>query len=548
MTVTKLSRVSKFALCVFLCWPFLTQAQQAAPVDFPQEEMWSHLTGVRRMIHMEHPPRHETFITLRIIVTPLGKVESAKAVDGPKEFYAEAEKIEIEREFKPFMKNGATVRASITDYVLVLPPVQWAANKVAFPEIKDWDSLRIKLERTPCYGMCPGYFLEIRGDGSVTFNGGSFVLISGTHHERISNATVVNLVNQFRAADYLSLKDRYFWNVTDNPTYTTSIEFDGIKKQVIDYIGLQDGMPDAVENVERSIDEAVGVEKWLKETAQTWPSLLAEDWNFKAQSDENGALFANIVSRGSKELIQKFLAAGAPTLWFDKTGQGPLVNAAAKGDAEMVERMLMRQQPLSELLLYRALRAAAESGNMETVELLLEKGAKVTGDTGDSNDTETVLMAAARSEKADVVEKILTYYPETSKRKIQADMALNEFLSKIESTGDLDRIIKMLVAAGADVNARNGMGQTPLFGACYNARAVKSLKAAGADLNAQDNRGNTALMSCFVPEFAKAMIDAGADLSIRNSQGQTAAEKLRKQGIAGIPDILDAATKAKIQQ
>jgi ankyrin repeat protein len=534
-------------LAASLCWPLQTKTQQPAPVDFPPEQMWSHRIGVLRMIRVDHPAGHEIYVTLRVIVTPFGKIESAKAIDGPKEFYVEAEKIETEREFKPFLKNGIPVRASIQDYVSILPPVQWAIDKVPFPEIKDWNSLRITLQRTGCLGMCPEYSVEIRGDGSVTFTGGSFALITGAHHEQIPTNVVVDLVNQFRVADYFSLKNKYNWDVTDNPTYTTSIQFDGNKKEVIDYVGLEAGMPEVVESLENSIDDAVGIQKWLKETAQTWPSLLAENWNFKAQSDENGALFANVVSQGSNDLIQKFLAAGVPTLWFDKNGQGPLVNAAAKGDANMVSRMLMRQEPLSALLLFRALRAAAQSGSLKTVELLLRKGANVNRGTGDSNDSETVLTAAARSGNTEVLERILKYYTDDAMTKVAAADALEAFLSRGSRNSQTGQIIKILVAAGANVNARNQRGQTPLFGACFNARAVKPLKAAGADLNAQDNQGYTALMTCFISDFTRAMIAAGADLSIRNNQGLTAAQQLRKQGITETPDILDAAMKAKHQ-
>jgi hypothetical protein len=258
------------------------QAQQSAPLEFSSREVRSHRTGLRQMIHVDHPPGHEVYVLLKVIVTPLGKVESATAVSGPKEFYAQAEALELKGEFKPFIKNGIAVQASIEDYISILPPVQWAAKKVPFPEIKDWNSLRIKLQRTVCFGTCPAYSIEIRGDGSVTYIGGSFTLITGTHHEQIPRNVVADLLNQFRAADYFSLKDRYHWNVTDNPTYTTSIEFDGHKKEVVDYVGLEDGMPEVVEMLENSIDDAVGIEKWLKHTSQIWPSPFQKNWNFKA--------------------------------------------------------------------------------------------------------------------------------------------------------------------------------------------------------------------------------------------------------------------------
>ncbi len=93
---------------------------------------------------------------------------------------------------------------------------------IAFPKIKDWKSLRIKLERLGCYGPCPIYSLEVHGDGSVFYEGaGGIVFISGHHRDRISHAAVVGLVSAFREADYFSLKDIAPFD-RDLPTYATS--------------------------------------------------------------------------------------------------------------------------------------------------------------------------------------------------------------------------------------------------------------------------------------------------------------------------------------
>lgn len=55
------------------------------------------------------------------------------------------------------------------------------------------------------------------------------------------------------------------------------------------------------------------------------------------------------------------------------------------------------------------------------------------------------------------------------------------------------RVLEMLVAAGADVNACNAAGETPLHRACSDRAPakVRCLLAAGADVNAQDAAGNT---------------------------------------------------------
>src|ERR1700693_4148149 len=94
-----------------------------------------------------------------------------------------------------------------------LVAVAWAATRVYqrfhFPQIRDWKSVRITLERTGCFGTCPSYRLEVHGDGTVRYMGTDFVAITGEHSDRISEVAVRQLVDAFRAVRYFSLNDRY---------------------------------------------------------------------------------------------------------------------------------------------------------------------------------------------------------------------------------------------------------------------------------------------------------------------------------------------------
>jgi hypothetical protein len=145
---------------------------------------------------------------------------------------------------------------------------QGGAAAVPFPDVKDMTTLRMTLTRSMCFGTCPDYTVEVRGDGAVEFTGRRFVFVVGNQHGRISPGAVTELLAEFRRADFFSLKDSYASMATDYPTYTVGIEFDGRKKSVRDYAGRSVGMPEAVTILEQAIDRLSGAGKWIRNPAK----------------------------------------------------------------------------------------------------------------------------------------------------------------------------------------------------------------------------------------------------------------------------------------
>lgn len=72
--------------------------------------------------------------------------------------------------------------------------------------------------------------------------------------------------------------------------------------------------------------------------------------------------------------------------------------------------------------------------------------------------------------------------------------------------------VKALVAAGAEVNAKDEDGRTALMEAADrdNSESVKILISAGAEVNAKDKEGRTALMRTHKPNCKKLLREAGA--------------------------------------
>lgn len=155
------------------------------------------------------------------------------------------------------------------------------------------------------------------------------------------------------------------------------------------------------------------------------------------------------------------------------------------------------------------------------------------------------ICEAARYERVDRVEVYLAANTNAANSVGEKQFTPLHFAAEHSSSNGI-QILKMLLARGAKVDARNHIRQTPLFSAAIydSAPAAEVLLAHGAKVNARQDDGRTPLHWAALNgycEVARVLIAHGADIKARTEEGKTplalAAEGLeswKKEGDAAL--------------
>jgi ankyrin repeat protein len=261
--------------------------------------------------------------------------------------------------------------------------------------------------------------------------------------------------------------------------------------------------------------------------------LVWAPWHLNAQRSHSldDKLFIAI-ENNDIVTAERLLREGANLDAKRTNGITPLMNAAERGSVPLISLFLENGAHASEEDEQRetAISYAARGGFVRAVNLLAQ--------VSDTKDKNSALFAAVEGGPVGIIE--ITAAPAQS----------NQLRThSVEPEESWTATVEALLANGADIEARNEDGSTPLDWAASFAQTdiLKLLIQRGAKANVIDKYGNTPLISaaceCAVAtmnsayQAVKILLDQGADVNARNYDGKTAL--MMASGMTGDATILE---------
>ena len=91
----------------------------------------------------------------------------------------------------------------------------------------------LTFERTPCFGTCPAYSMQVFADGRVAYEGRHSVPLMGKQELKLPAATVTEMLRQAKMAHFETFEKEYLSGATDLPSTIVAIrQPDGSLKKV----------------------------------------------------------------------------------------------------------------------------------------------------------------------------------------------------------------------------------------------------------------------------------------------------------------------------
>lgn len=142
---------------------------------------------------------------------------------------------------------------------------------------------------------------------------------------------------------------------------------------------------------------------------------------------------------------------------------------------------------------------------------------------------------------------------------LQANVQANKELLYASKFGHPDQIFRLIKTDGADINATDEEGCTPLMLAAqhHKLNSIEQLLDNKPKLDLQDKNGNTALLHALIPgvriteqqrHIAEMLLEHGANPMVKNNNNQMAIDIVRMKQKDGIAQETESSIRRYMQQ
>ena len=259
------------------------------------------------------------------------------------------------------------------------------------------------------------------------------------------------------------------------------------------------------------------------------------------------ALFASVKCQNLR-FVERLLLTANPNKGTSR--ESPLMKAIKRGSSAIVQGLIraganVNYDRQKNYYPRTALETAIKNNRLHIVHDLLTAGADINGPTfKDGISNMSPLEVAVHQNNIEIVKLLLS-------KGAKVDLYLENSLPQstalccaLQSWWWNEEIIRLLVAAGADVNRASHRQGMPLSIGARNIRVVQTLLLAGAKVNGSIPGGTTALQTSIMSDnidIVQMLLDAGADVNApapHKKFGKTALQAAASRGKVPIVRLL----------
>ncbi len=260
--------------------------------------------------------------------------------------------------------------------------------------------------------------------------------------------------------------------------------------------------------------------------------LLANKADVNAKDDRgntplHGVAESDYMAENDRMAVAELLLTNGANVNATQSGETPLAMAEAKNRYDLAE--LLRQH--GGYVIGTTIYDAASAGDLEKVKALLKDNPDMIFSRS-VNMRQTPLFFATESGQKDVAELLLANGADVNARDIDGETPLFHTVEK----GHIDAV-QLLLASKADVNAKSRDGATPLiYAAVFNQNNIAQLLLANkAEVNAKDNGGDTPLHDAAnlgYKDLVELLLANKAQVNAKDNNGRTPLAYATGQGPA----------------